>query len=595
MVDALTLDDAGEVWAGTADGQLLRLHQDLVVNETPRTLAVPRAIHCLCVTANGNLWIGYAGGGLGWLTASRFFQFQTGHGLHDDNLAHIVPDGRGRLWFAGNRGVFQVQQAEFEALAAGRTARLRSVVFGREQGLPGLRPSRDYSPGALRSRDGRLWLPMLTGVAVVNPADLKENLAPPPVVIEQVVVDGRTVAAYETGEFAAASQAPGPIPSREAAPRLHLSPGHQQVQFEFTALSFAAPENVEFKIRLRGFDKNWLEVGGRRAAYYPHLPPGDYTFDVTACNSDGIWSEAGASLALTATPRLWETLWFRLTAPAVAFSLLGGGALLALRRRQRQQVERLELERGMERERSRIAQDLHDDLGAGLTQISLNPALAQNPAVTPDLASGLLQEIDQRAPELVTALDEIVWAVNPKNDTVPALARYLCQFAQTCAHPAGMACRLEVAPSLPEVPVGAEQRHHLFLAFKEALHNALQHSGASELKLAITVNAQTLAVTLADNGRGFAPAPGREGADGLDNMQTRLERLGGRCAVTSAPGQGTTVTLLLPLAGQQPSDGSEKSGPRGPQLTRPRLVPACHCGHRRATAIVTVVNAAPLR
>ena len=174
--------------------------------------------------------------------------------------------------------------------------------------------------------------------------------------------------------------------------------------------------------------------------------------------------------------------------------------------------------------------------------------MAQNPSVAPEVAGGLLQEIDQRSRELVTALDEIVWAVNPKNDTVPSLARYFCQYAQNCLLPSGITCRLEVAPVLPATPVGAEQRHHLFLAFKEALHNILRHSGAKELRLEIGGDARTLLVTLADNGRGFVPGPAPEGADGLGNMRARLERLGGSCVVTSEPGRGTTVVFHLPLS-----------------------------------------------
>jgi signal transduction histidine kinase len=197
----------------------------------------------------------------------------------------------------------------------------------------------------------------------------------------------------------------------------------------------------------------------------------------------------------------------------------------------------------------RIARDLHDDLGAGLTQISLNTALVQNPAVTSEVAGGLLQEIDQRSRELVTALDEIVWAVNPKNDTVPSLARYLCQFAQQSLLPGGIVCRLEVALDLPDAPVGAEQRHNLFLAFKEALNNTLRHSGAREVRLEIVRDGRTLSVTLADNGRGFALGPVVADSDGLVNMRARLAALGGSCVVTSEPGRGTTVVLRLPLAG----------------------------------------------
>jgi signal transduction histidine kinase/streptogramin lyase len=550
-VIALTVDAAGHVWVATSAGRLLRVRQkpEALVDETASTLVVPQTIRCLLTTPDGSLWIGYAGRGVGRLKAGRFNQYRLEQGLADDYISQIVADGRGRLWFAGNRGIFQVQQREFDDLAGGRIKRLRSVVYGLGDGLPGLQASYGYWPGALRSTDGRLWIPMQSGLAVVQAANLKNNPLPPPVVIERVIVDGQSVAAYDSSDPPAAPGASERLDLRQPEPHLRLRPGHQQVQLEFTALSFAAPANVGFKYRLHGLDQDWVDAGGRRVAYYPHLPPGEYRFQVIACNNDGLWNEAGAALALTAEPHFYETAWFRVVGPVAAFVLVGGGVLLAVRRRHWRQIELLQLQRATERERARIAQDLHDDLGAGLTQISLNTVMAQNPAVTPEVAGGLLHEIDQRARELVTALDEIVWAVNPKNDTLPSLARYFCQFAQSYLQPGGMACRLEVAPVLPDAPVSAEQRHHLFLTLKEALHNVLQHSRATEIRLAIAADAQMLTVTLADNGRGFTSAPVPEGADGLHNMANRLAVLGGRCVVTSASGQGTTVVLRLPLDG----------------------------------------------
>ena len=546
-VAAMSVDRAGDCWAATANGLLLRVHEDVLMNETTKTLAVPHAIRCLLTTGDGSLWIGYAGEGVGRLKAGRFIHYRLDQGLHDDYISQIVSDGRGRLWFAGNRGIFFVREKQLNDLAEGRISRVQSVAYGQNEGLPRLQASHGYWPGALHSRDGRLWIPMQSGLAVVHAADFKANPIAPPVVIERVSVNGKTVAAYESGESTAVANASAPLDLSQEQTHLHLPPGRRQVEFVFTALSLVMPETLEFKYRLKGLDADWVNGGSQRVAYYPQVPPGDYRFQVIACNRDGIWNETGSALTLKAEPYWWQTAWFRVVGPLSAFGLLGGGTILGLRRRHRRQIMHLELLQATERERTRIAQDLHDDLGAGLTQISLNTAMLQNSAVAPEIAGGLLQEIDQRSRELVTALDEIVWAANPKNDTVPALARYLCQFAQSCLQSTDIACRLAVAPALPDAPVGAEQRHHLFLAFKEALHNTLRHSGATELKLEITADAETLSVALADNGRGFIPGPVPEGADGVGNMRTRLERLGGSCVVTSAPGQGTKVVFHLPL------------------------------------------------
>ncbi len=540
--------DAGtNVWAATSTGQLLRVVDAAFVDETARTLATRQAIRCLHLAPDGSLWIGYAGRGVGRLKAGRFSLCQRQDGLHNDYISQMVSDGRGRLWFAGNQGIFSVNQRELDAFCDGDLPRIRSVGIGRNEGLPGIQAGHGFWPGAVASSEGQLWIPMQSGMAVIQTSGLTDDTKAPPIVIERVTVDGRTVARYEPTEGDGTLGIPRVPGSGGKSRPVRLRPGYRQVQFEFTAPSFAAPGNVGFKYRLQGLDPSWVAADERRIASYVHIPPGDYRFEVAACSEAGIWSEVPAGIAIIAEPYLWQTTWFQTVAPVSAIGLVAAGFLVATKRRHRYQLERLELERTMERERARIAQDLHDDLGAGLTQISLNTALAQNPAVTPDTAGGLLEEIDQRARELVAALDEIVWAVNPRNDTVPALGRYLCQFAQSCLQPAGIACRLEVAPGLPDTPVVAEQRHHLFLAFKEALHNAIRHSGASELRLEIAARDRTLSVTIADNGRGFTQGSISEGADGLGNMRERMSRLGGRCVVVTAPGQGTTVTFQLPL------------------------------------------------
>ncbi len=542
---AITSDVAHNCWAATSGGILVRVREGELTFDTRSTLPGDPGIRCLFAAADGSVWIGYAGEGVGRLRAGRFTHFRQEQGLHDDYISQIIPDGRGRLWFAGNRGIFHVREADFAEVAEGRAARVRSVAYGQNEGLPRLQASHDFWPGALQARDGRLWFAMQSGLASVAAPELRENRQPPPVVIERVTVNGRPLAAYGAGELAPVPGTLASLVRRGGEGYWQLAPGQRQVDIEFTALGLMMPESTGFRYRLQG--REWTEAGAQRVAPYPQLPPGDYHFQVTACDGDGLWNETGASLLFTISPYWWEAAWFRVVGPLATFGLLGGGVLAGIRRRHRRQIEHLELLQATERERTRIAQDLHDDLGAGLTQISLNSAMAQNPAVAAEVAAGMLQEIDQRSRELVTALDEIVWAVNPKNDTVASLARYLCQFAQNLLLPAEITCRLEVPPVLPDAPVSAEQRHQLFLAFKEALHNTLRHSGARELRLTVAAGPQHLTVTLADNGCGFAPGPVREGADGLTNMQMRLARLGGRCTVTSVPGQGTRVSFDLPL------------------------------------------------
>lgn len=557
-------DASGDVWMGTtSDGLLLRIHAEVLLNETTNILREPQHIRCLHVTSDGSLWIGYAGEGLGWLKRGRYFQFRADHGLWDEYISQILSDDHGRLWLAGNRGVFHTARSELEAVAEGRARRVRSVVFGRGEGVPNLQATIGNSPTAARTRDGRLLLPMLNGLAIVEPGVLRKDSRPPPVMIERVMVNGRLVAAYDVRDGGDSNKVPAPVNLRSLSGPLRLGPGVEELRFDFTALSLIAPESISFRFQLVGVDQDWVEASGLRGARYPNVGPGEYRFRVIACNHDGIWNELGATVALTVRPQLWEATWFRLLAASSAFGMLGGGVVLAVRRRYRRKLERLEQQQALERERTRIAQDLHDDLGAGLVEINFGSELAQDPALHPDEVREHTREIGTRAREMVTALDEIVWAVNPKHDNVSSLATYFCQFAQhflkatpACTAEAAPARRrpvqihLDVARELPAALLNSEQRHSLFLAFKEALSNVVQHSGATDLRLTIAAMDGNLVVSLCDNGRGFNPSalPERRDADGLGNMQRRLRQLNGRCEVASGPGHGTTVTFLVPLA-----------------------------------------------
>jgi len=217
-----------------------------------------------------------------------------------------------------------------------------------------------------------------------------------------------------------------------------------------------------------------------------------------------------------------------------------------LRRRRRFQIERLELLRATEKERVRIAQDLHDDLGAGLTEIGLLGDLVGSQAAYQPEPAGL---ISRRARELAGALDEIVWAVNPRHDNSQALAAYFCRFAQEFLRSAGLACRFDVADPLPDGGLTTEMRHQLFLAFKEALNNIVRHARASEVSLRIASEKGRLVISVTDDGCGFTGAVPAGSPDGMQGMCDRLARLGGECSVHSVEGKGVSVTFSLPIKG----------------------------------------------
>ena len=541
-VVTLAIDAAGDCWAATTKGLLLRVRAKKLTDETASTFAGAGAIRCLMGTPDGSLWIGYGGQGLGRLKAGRFSHCRMEHGLYDDYISNILPDSHGHLWFAANRGLFCVREKELDDFANGRTKRIWSVAYGRNDGLPQLQASSDAWPGAQRGTDGRLLFAMQSGVAVVDADNIKENMQPPSVVIERVTVNGRLVAAYGVDGNMTNADSSAPLELCQGNAHLYLAPSQRQIQFDFTALTFTKTESIAFKYRLLGLETDWIEAGTHRLATYAQVPPGRYRFQVAACNSDGAWNETGTLLELTVKPYWWETYWFRVAGPLAAAGLLTAGILVVWRRRHRHQIERIEMQQATERERARIARDIHDDLGATLTQIVMLSDLSG--AAEPTREG--LGKIHQVALGMTQTMDGIVWAVNPRHDRFDHLAMYLDAYAQEYIDASGLESRVDFPSPLPHHPISAQARHDLFLAFKEALNNLVRHAGAHQVRIDLTLQADGFSLKVEDDGKGFLLDAGSNVGNGLANMHSRLAAVGGKCTVDSTPGRGTQVVFEIP-------------------------------------------------
>jgi len=536
---AMTEDGVGNIWAAGDNGTLLRIRDGVVTDESIKGTNAP-IFRCLLATGDGALWLGSGKEGIARLKNGNLVFIAKTNGLYSDHISQIVADQRGWLWLGSDDGIFKVRQDELDGVAEGRLASLHSVRVGEREDLPGLRPSLDDWGSAIRSRDGRLWMPAGQALAIIDPGKFRDDLEPVPVLIRQVRVDDQTVAQYH-----------GTLPMGGVEPLnprtvLRLPPGHRRLEFEFTALSFRAPEDVRFRFRLEGFDNRWIEVGPERSASYSRLSPGKYRFRVKACGSNGVWNEAGASVELTVAPFIWQTWWFRL-ASLVAFTAAVAAVVRYVSHRRLQlRLRQLRQQTAVEQERSRIARDLHDDLGSRLTRVVLLNELTVQKRIPAEGAIGHAEQISTTVREIIQSLDETVWALNPRNDTLPHLINYISQFAIDLLKIAGVRCRLDLPAHPPSRTVPVEARHNLFLAVKEALTNALRHGRPTEVRLQIAVTETSLVFTIEDNGQGFAGTASDPGADGLRNMRTRMEEVGGRFQIESVPDTGTRVTFTLP-------------------------------------------------
>lgn len=531
-VQALAEDAAGRVWVGTRNGTLLLVEGDTLTVKTPAELAGRNgALRTLLGTPDGALWIGTTGAGLARLQDGRCGLVTSAQGRRHNVVSQLALDPQRRLWGGGDRGFFLVSLAAITAVAEGRAPAFHSVGFGRSEGTSNLQANSGYWPNTLLAPDGQLWFATRNGIAVADPAAPGSNRVPPPVAIEQVRVDGQA---------RLLSGAP-----------LKLEPGVKNLSFELSAMSFTAPEHVEIRHRLDGLDTDWVGTPRDRTASYAHLAPGDYTLRVRAANNDGVWSEQDATLAFIVRPYFWQALWFQLI---VAGGCLAATSFVAHRvaaRRLSREADRIRWEAALDRERTRIARDMHDQVGASLTQIALLSELAQGSGQP----SGHLPQLTTTARQAITDLDEIVWAVNPRHDNLASLFEYLGQQAVDLLRAAGLRCRVEFPADGPARHLPADFRHHLFLIVREALNNAVKYAGAGEVRLAAEIDSRGLRLAITDDGRGFPAASANGNGNGLANMQARAEALGGECRIASQPGAGTTITVRLPWPAPGASGG----------------------------------------
>ena len=489
-INALALASDGTVYLGTGGG-LVAFHQGRFQVWTRRHGLAEDEVLSVHIGKNGSVYAGTSGG-LSILRNGKFETYTTAQGLTNDTIHCILEDGEGRLYLSTNRGVnvldLQAPAPVSRVLPIGHLSRsLGSSV-------------------CLRDRRGRLWFGLHHALTVYDPA--KDRPRNPP----KALLTGLQVFK-------------DPIrPSSQV-----LAHDENDLTFSFTGIDLAA-HFLRFRYRLTGLDREWID-SEQRSARYPNLQPGDYRFEVQARNDAGLWSAPAALSFTLLSPPWWRrpALVLGLAAAAVA---LAAGLFAVFRVRQLLEVERL---------RTGIAADLHDQVGAGLTDIAILSEVASRKA-------GRLPELDRiaaTAREMVDGLGDIVWLVNPRRDSLGELfLRLKDSYAELFAHAGAELSVVDLAP-FERVRLPMAWRQDLHLLFKEALHNALRHSGCRRAELSVTLRGRRLEVALRDDGRGFDPEHGNGQGEGLATMRRRAGRLRGRLDLESSPA-GTTVRFTGP-------------------------------------------------
>ena len=531
----------GTLWIGTLGG-LSRLSAGRFTTYGATDGLSSQHVRAIHEDADGNLWIGTYGGGLNLLRGDSLVAIRRQDGLAEDVVSSILEDDRGRLWTSGNLGIARVDRSELLNFVNKGVRRVRSVLYGTNDGLQLAETNGGFQPAAWKDRQGRFWYPTVRGVAVIDPDDARMDDPPPAVSIEQVVVNGE--------------------------PRAHsvavvVGPGRTNLEFRYAGLSLSAPRHLTFRYRLIGFDDEWVDAGARRVAYYPRLPPGRYRFLVTAANRDGVWNARGAELPLRVTGPLWSS--FRFRAAAVLTLVLIG--VVGLRRRAQsarrwrdahEEFARRLIE-SQEHERKRVAGELHDGLGQELLVIK-NRALLALRGDGSTTVRDQLQHINAVATQSLEGVRGLAHNLTPYQLDHLGLSAALRTMIDTASHASDVGFEQQVDDV--DGVLSKEGEINLYRIVQEAVTNVVRHAAASEAGVQVRRAVDVISVVVRDDGRGFhvrRDGAGRLGGGfGLTGIAERARILDGHLNLISAPGQGTRLELEIPISGRPVRRGGER-------------------------------------
>jgi signal transduction histidine kinase len=427
-----------------------------------------------------------------------------------------------------NRGIYRVRKQELNDFADGKIKAITSIGYGKSDGMLNVECNGGRWPAGIRARDGKLWFPTMGGVAIIDPAAVTTNTQPPPVVIESVLVD-RLPTAFDKD--------------------VRITPGQENFEIQYTALSFINSENLRFKYKLEGLDHDWVEAGTRRTAYFSHVPPGEYTFQVIAANSDGVWNEEGKSIKIVVLPPFYKTWWFMVVAALmmalVAYVMIKRYLRKIERERLAQQTFARQLIASQEQERKRIAAELHDSLGQRLVVIK-NLALMFLSAKNGDV--GNLQQIEELSTETSQAIGEvkaISYNLRPYQLDRIGLTKAVEAIVRTVQSASAIDFRAEIDDIDDYFPKDSEINFYRIV--QECVNNVVKHSGASAAFVNIKRTGAILVLEVSDNGKGFTPhqLESKNGGFGLVGIAERAELLGGKVEIKSAPEQGAMIKIRL--------------------------------------------------
>lgn len=516
VIGTILRDHNGDLWIGTMGG-LSRLHSNIFTNYTIRNGLSSNIVTTLFEDASGALWIGTSNGGLNKLANGAITSFPTASDGLPDTVYGILEDTRANLWLSARKGIYRVSQQAINSYASKQSSSIPFSLYGTADGMKISECSSGGYPSVWRMNDGTLWFATLKGVAFLNPESAFENHVPPLAAIEQVVIDDQAL---------------------DATTAFTVAPGHSRITIHYAGLSFVAPKKVQFRYKLEGLDRKWIDAGNRRTAYYTNLPPGKYRFLVYASNNDGVWGTQPAEINFRIQPHFYQTFWFYgVVILAIGFLVYCG---------YRWRVHQVEIQyRAVLAERGRIAREIHDTLAQDFVGVSVQLELiARLLSTSTEAARDQLERTKELVRSSLAEARSSIWNLRSQGSEAEFLPDRLSKLAEATASANPLKVKLHVHGTYR--PVARAMEEELLRIAQEAVSNAVRHAQASRIDIELNYDAKRLRMEIVDDGRGFEEQPqafGPEGHFGLQGMRERAAKIGAQFSVQSSKSGGTRVSV----------------------------------------------------
>lgn len=514
----------GEYWAGTLDSGIYVLNENLKIIKHFK--AGGRKANSLSgssiksfLKAGNSIYIATTNGLSLYRPQSNDFEnYDERDGFANAFFYGVLSDDNGNLWLSHNKGLSRFTPSNKKV-----------VNYSINDGLQ----SAEFNTGAyFKDYEGKLYFGGIGGVTVFHPDSIRTENTLPKVVLN---------------DFKKFDQSVDLPLSFENTQSLELDYSDKVFSFQFFLTDFTNVEKNRFAYKLEGFESEWIYTERRREVRYTNIEDGEYIFRVKAANADGVWNEEGLAVKISISPPFWKQSWFIILSVIIVGGAYGGIVRYVASRKLKKKIEELERAQLVAKERTRISRDLHDEIGAQVTQITLFGEILKRETVKGGKPSETIDNITETSRRIAESLDNVVWAVNPDNDTIENFAGYLEQYISKTLEHAGIACRIDIPSEMPDFMMAADLRHNLLMVIKELINNIIKHANADMVEFSINQQENILSIILSDNGKGFTESEARVFGNGLKNMKNRIEHCGGNIRLLGNTNGGSTARIAIPL------------------------------------------------